>query len=174
MINKSIVESCRLAKISEITNRKVVFTTYKITKSYEQLWLDFCEFPEHIQDMYHQFTEFAPYVQKGTSFEVPLDSLGVSYMMNHDNHFSEQYFVTPIESIYPAELTVINEEGKFDTLKCSTVDAVLYLLKEYNIKFSEKLFQKQYGNRNLDFITKLAKRSIRDLVDKIGYDFRKD
>lgn len=173
LLDRNIVESCKIAKVVGVTERKVIFQTYQIKDTYEQKWLDFCELPENVQEMYVQFTEFAPYVQKPTTFEVPWDSLGVSYLLNNDSHFAEQYFVTPLTSIYPAQLTFINEEGEYDVLHCSTVDGVLYLLKTYGIRFSEKQFFKQYGKRQVELITSLAKNSIKCLIERVGYDFRK-
>lgn len=171
--DQSIIESCRIAKITKISEREVSMISYNIIKPYEEHWFDYQNLGEQAASLYGSFNEYAPYKPIETHEAINWANLGIDWMINNDQMFSERYFITTLDSLYKVNLISLKDDGNFYNLRMDSPSAVLYLLLEYGVSVPKSSFKKKYSYVNYDYISLRVKEVLKILKPRLGYDFTK-
>ncbi|MGX5378402.1 hypothetical protein ACWCKO_00285 [Bacillus thuringiensis serovar darmstadiensis] len=140
---------------TSIRLEKVVVNQTRVQKDRE-----FEKQPKDMQELW-QHTDLEV---RRPSEEFNLTSIGVEYVMSNDPLYYEKYFITPVYDSNEIELYV-EQSGIEFTYLMSQIDAVYWVLKDWDIPFDEELYVNTYYKQgNIPLYEK-------DLLDGFSVDF---
>ena len=131
------ITGAKLIRINEICNDSISVETLPYNKTKEEREQDFLSIPEKSR---YLFIDMKYSVPKGTSSMLSLYETGV------ENYFdTESEFITKIDRSAMVSKT-ITVEGKVTDVSMSNVDAIYWLLCQYEVDFDRELYRDAYND----------------------------
>lgn len=132
------ITGAKLVRIDEATPECVFVTIISVNKTKEEVLDDYLDIPEEKRALFADMLDAKPR-QQCMSLEM--------YDLGINNYFlNEHRFLTKIDtkSIASKKVTI---EGKATEITMSEVDAIYWLLCQYEIDFDRELYKDMYNNR---------------------------
>ena len=131
------ITGSRLIRINEVCNDSISIETLPYHKTKEEREKDFLSIPEESRYLFIDMKYSAP---KGTSSMLSLYEIGV------ENYFdTESEFITKIDKTAMVTKT-ITVDGKVSDVTMSNVDAIYWLLCQYEVDFDRELYRDAYND----------------------------
>lgn len=129
------ITGAKLFRLDEVGDTFLGVTFLGLNKTKEEVRQDYYEIDESIRYLFVDMLDKPPYIQ---STEIDLFGTGI------DNYFfnEEQYITLLDESEKVFKTVTINDEVV--RMEMSGIDAIYWLLCQYNIEFDKSLFRKMY------------------------------
>ena len=129
------VTGAKIIRLDEIGDDFLGVTTIAINKTKEEVRQDYYDIPEELRYFYVDLLDKKPYQ---CASELSLYNIGI------DNYFyDESEYITLLdESEVVTKLVTI--DGQVANIEMSGVDAIYWLLCEYEIEFDKNLFKEMY------------------------------
>ena len=131
------IASCSVISLDEIHGTYIEYTTIGIGKTQEEIVDDYYEIPEDKRSYFADILNFSVSQTKKT---IRWMDLGVSNYMCA----SESYFIDKIDK-YAKVLKKITINGQADYINLSEIDAIYWLLCQYNVEFDRDLYKDIYS-----------------------------
>ena len=130
-----LVTSCNFAIVKEVNKMGIVFDVFFTRNTRFGEALKFQSFPAELKNLY--FSDSYMNCRHSTK-AIPWEDLGVEYVL-----FDEEYFISSIEKNDVLEIQdSYNLTEVSLTLDC--VNAIYWLLKDYDIEFDDEAYRKKY------------------------------
>lgn len=133
------ITGATLVRINEICKDSISVETLPYNKTKEEREEDFLSIPEEKR---YSFIDMKYSVPKGTSRMLSLYDIGI------ENYFDmEDEFITKIDrkAMVTKKITV---DGKVSNVDMNNVDAIYWLLCQYEVDFDRELYRNVYNNGN--------------------------
>lgn len=133
------ITGATLVRINEICEDSISVETLPYNKTKEEREEDFLSIPEEKR---YSFIDMKYSVPKGTSRMLSLYDIGI------ENYFDmEDEFITKIDrkAMVTKKITV---DGKVSNVDMNNVDAIYWLLCQYEVDFDRELYRNVYNNGN--------------------------
>ena len=133
------IAGATLIRINEICEDSISVETLPYNKTKEEREEDFLSIPEEKR---YSFIDMKYSVPKGTSRMLSLYDIGI------ENYFDmEDEFITKIDrkAMVTKKITV---DGKVSNVDMNNVDAIYWLLCQYEVDFDRELYRNVYNNGN--------------------------
>lgn len=133
------VTDASVIRLDEIGDDFLGVTKIAINKTKEEVQQGYNDIDESIRHLFIDMLDKKPHL---SSTELDIVSLGV------DNYFydEEMYLTTIYENEEVQKMVTI--DGKVENVKMKEVDAIYWLLCQYEIEFDKELFKKMYFHGN--------------------------
>lgn len=137
------IDTAITARIDEIGKDFVALTTMAINKTREEMIDDYYEIDECNRYLFTDLLEKRPYLH---SEVINLCELGIDNYM-----YKESRFLTLIDTSHLAKTQKkITIDGNSDYVEMSEVDAIYWVLRQFDIDFNAELYRKMYsGGKDL-------------------------
>lgn len=131
------IKTSKLVRLNEIGDTYLGFTEIYVNKTKEEYIEEFNELNETTRALVGFMEDKKAYTKEST---MTIYSLGV------DGYFNDEEYLLlcldPCEVVYKSVMF----DGKVQKIKMSGIDAIYWLLREYNIPFDCDLFKKMYSS----------------------------
>ena len=131
------ISSSVIAIINEIGKDFVAVTTIPLNKTKEEVRLDFYNIPSEKRAIYSDLLNYSPHI---SDCILSLPSLGV------ENYFLDEYKFFTLLSKRHKVMKRITVQGKEADVEMNEVDAIYWLLCQYEIDFDLELYKHMYNN----------------------------
>lgn len=129
------ITGASVVRLDEIGDNFLGVTKMNLNKTKEEVLQDYYDIDENIRSLFVDMVGKKPHQ---SSTELDIYGIGVH------NHFAdEEHYLTLIDGSEEVYKTV-TIDGKVGTVKMSEVDAVYWLLRQYEIEFDMDLFKEMY------------------------------
>lgn len=129
------IDSSIVARVDEILENSIYVTTIAVNKTKEEVRQDYYDINEEYRYLFMDILDKKPYVD---CRELELYTLGI------ENHFlDEEEFITVLDVTEKVE-KMITINGEVRLLEISGVDAIYWLLSQYEVDFDRDLFKSMY------------------------------
>lgn len=150
------IENSLLARVDEIGNDFISLSTIAVNKTREEVRRDYYAMEEDCRHLFADILTKKPYIRDET---ISICDIGIG-----DYFKSESKFITKIDTMAKASKT-ITIDGLTKTVEMSEVDALYWLLCQYEIDFNRELFQNMYSPKESLLWDRYADESSYGVVD---------
>ncbi|PHE64256.1 hypothetical protein COF68_05280 [Bacillus toyonensis] len=153
------IRGCNIAIIRGISDDSITLEKVTVNKTRIQKDREFERQPIDMQELWYN-TELEV---RRPSEKFNLTTIGIDYVMSNNPYFYEEHFITPVYGANEIELHV-EQNGIEFTYLMEYVDAIFWILKDWDIPFNEELYINSYykqGNTPVYY---------QDLLDGFGYN----
>lgn len=124
-----------IIRLDEINEDFIGITTIALNRTKEEVLQDYYDIDESVRSLFVDMLGKKPNM---SSTELNLYNVGI------DNHFlDEDKYITLIDE-YSEVYKLITIDGKVGNVKMTEVDAIYWLLCQYDIEFDRELYKKMY------------------------------
>lgn len=135
------ITGAKLFRLDEIGDNFLGVTTIAVNKTKEEVKLDFYDIDEKVRYLFVDMLDKKPFMQLT---ELSIYDLGI------DNYFyDESKYITLLDESEEVFKTV-TIDGKVTNVKMSGVDAIYWLLCQYEIEFDRELYKKMYFRNDFE------------------------
>lgn len=131
------IESALVGIIKEIGKDFIEMDAIALNKTKEEVDLDYYSIPEDIRHLYTDLLHFKPAT---FSKSIQLPSLGIENYL-----YDESQFITKISPIEKVNKTITVDRKRIQK-EMTNVDAIYWLLCQYEIDFDRELYKHMYNN----------------------------
>lgn len=130
------IESSKVIRLDEIGDSYIGYTEISINKTKEEVMQDYLGIDPDIRYMFSDMVNKGPVTTTQTK---GLENVGIE-----ENFFDEEYILTKIDPYATVE-KIVTIEGKEAVVNMSEIDAIYWLLKQYNVEFDDLLYREMYA-----------------------------
>ena len=130
LVNSSIII------LDDIIIDYIAYTRVSLSKTHEELIDDYYDIPEDKRDNFRDILNFNPNIQKCTK---KLVDLGIRNYMNDEDFFLDK--IDP-HAMVSKKITI---RGVSEVVELSEVDAIYWLLCQFDVPFNRDLYKDMYS-----------------------------
>ena len=129
------IKSAITIKIKSINRDSLVFDTFALNKTYEEVYLEYLSMSKENQDLYSDILTKRPAV---ASMSIPFASIGIG------QHFLDEEYIIDKFDARDKVIKTVTIDDEFKTIEMSCVDAIYWILRQYNMEFDRDIFAEMY------------------------------